>query len=177
MSSLCRTAIGTLALAMTVALSGCWTALIQMAPAALQTTVAAASNIVGASQGSRGPNPGVIELRDDANGSPEYREMRVAFTATDVRWTPVIDRDTSADGWRPAENFLQMNFTPPLPAAMQGTQIVYLAYKPVYAGEPEDDDQLVRFNRSFGDPVGTFEWNGHTYQYSLPHALPQLEFD
>ena len=166
-----------LALATSAALTGCWYAAIQMAPAALQTTVAAASNIVGASQGSRGPQPGVIELRDDGAGSPEYREMRIAFTATDVRWTPVIDRDTSAEGWRPAENFLQMNFSPPLPAALQGSKIVYLAYAPASSGAPDDNEQLVRFNRSFGDPIGTFDWNGRTYQYSLPPTLPELEFD
>jgi len=164
------------ALASAAALSGCWAAALQFAPAALQTTVAAASNIVGATRSSD-PSPGVIELREDGSGSPEYREMRVAFTATDVRWAPVIDRDTSADGWRPAENFLQMDFSPPLPAALQGSRIIYLAYAPADPGARQDDDQLVRFNRSFGDPIGTFEWNGRTYQYSLPPTLPQLEFD
>ena len=169
--------LGAFALATATALGGCWYAAIQFAPAALQTTVATASNIVGVTQGSGGPTPGVIELRDDGSGSPEYREMRVAFTSTDVRWTPVVDRDTSADGWRPAENFLQMNFSPPLPAALEGSKIVYLAYAPAYTGAPQDNDQLIRFNRSFGEPVGTFDWNGRTYQYSLPPALPPLEFD
>jgi hypothetical protein len=157
--------------------SGCWYAALQYAPIALQTTVGAASTIAGASQGSKHNTPGVIELRDDSSGSPEYREMRVAFTATDIRWTPVVDRDTAADGWRPAENFLQMNFTPPLTAALAGDKIVYLAYAPAYTGVPEDNDQLIKFNRSFGNPVGTFDWKGHVYQYSLPQALPPLEFD
>lgn len=172
-----RLVIVPMAAAFAVSLAGCWMAALQFAPAALQTTVSAASNIAGASQGSKGNTPGVIELRNDPTGSPEYREMRVAFTATDIRWTPVVDRDTAADGWRPAQNFLQMNFTPPLPAALAKDKLVYLAYAPAYMGAPEDDEQLIKFNRSFGEPVGTFDWNGHVYQYSLPRTLPPLEFD
>ena len=157
--------------------SGCWLAALQFAPMALQTTVATASNVAGAAQGPNGNTPGVIELRKDVNGATEYREMRVAFTSTDVRWTPVVDRDTSADGWRPAENFLHMNFTPPLPGELSQSKTVFLAYAPAYNGAPEDNDPLIKFNRSFGDPVGTFDWNGRLYQYSLPSALPPLEYD
>jgi hypothetical protein len=157
--------------------SGCWYAALQFAPAALQTSVAAASNIAGAAQAPKGNTPGVIELRKDVSGAPEYREMRIAFTSTDVRWTPVIDRDTSAEGWRPAQNFLHMNFTPPLPTALSESKTVFLAYAPAYNGASQDNDALIQFNRSFGDPVGTFDWDGRLYQYSLPSALPPLEFD
>lgn len=157
--------------------SGCWLAALQFAPAALETGVSVASNIAGAAQAPRGNTPGVIELRKDPLGAPEYREMRIAFTATDVRWTPLVDRDTSADGWRPAENFLHMNFTPPLPSVLADSKTIFLAYAPAYNGAPEDEDALIQFNRSFGDPVGTFDWNGRLYQYSLPSILPPLEFD
>jgi len=157
--------------------SGCWYAALQFAPAALQTTVAVASNVAGAASGPNGDTPGVIELRKGADGSTEYREMRIALTATAVSWTPVVDRDTSADGWRPAQNFLNMNFTPPLPAALSNDKTIFLAYAPAYTGVPEDNDKLIQFNRSFGDPVGTFDWNGRVYQYSLPSSLPPLEID
>src|ERR1700733_5350066 len=116
--------------------SGCWMMALQYAPVALQTSVAAASNIAGAAQAPKGNAPGVIELRKDATGATEYREMRVAFTSTDVRWAPVVDRDTSAEGWRPAENFLHMNFTPPLPAELSQSKTVFLAYAPAYNGAP-----------------------------------------
>jgi hypothetical protein len=176
--SFSRTPSALIAAALALSASGCWYAALQYAPAALETAVSAASVAVGTAQQSSGESPGVIELRKDATGSPEYRELRVAFTATDARWTPVVNYGTAADGWRPAVNFLQMNFTPPLPAALSENKIVYLAYAPAYTKSPDDDDeQLTEFNRSFGDPVGTFDWNGHLYQYSLPRVLPPLQFD
>jgi hypothetical protein len=159
--------------------SGCWEELaLQYAPAALETTVSLASVTAGAAQKTTVESPGVIELRKDPAGSPEYREMRIAFTDTDAHWTPIVESDTSAEGWRPAVNFLQMNFSPPLPAALAEDHIVYLAYAPLYTHESDEDEvKLKEFNRSFGDPVGTFNWNGHVYQYSLPQVLPPLEFD
>jgi hypothetical protein len=163
------------ALAFTV--SGCWAMAIQYAPAALQTAVAVASNAVGAAQSTTFEAPGVIELRTATTGAPEYRELRVDVAVNEPRWTPVVDRDTAADGWRPAENFMQMNFTPPLPTAFSESKIVYLAYAPADTGVPADHEQLAKFNQSFGTPVGTFDWNGRTYQYSLPKVLPPLELD
>ena len=172
--------IGIALAAVTLALSvgGCWLPMaIQYAPIALETAVSAASVAVGASQKTTVETPGVIELRQDLAGGPEYRELRIAYTSNEVRWTPLVERDTSADGWRPAEHFLEMNFSPPLPAAFSASRITYLAYAPAETQSPDDDAQLAQFNRSFGDPVGTFSWNGHLYQYSLPQALPPLEFD
>lgn len=150
---------------------------LQYAPAALQTTVAIASNVAGAAQSATIETPGVIELRTNSTGAPEYRELKVDFAMSEARWTPVVDRDTAADGWRPLENFTQMNFSPPLPTAFSESKIVYLAYAPADTGSPEDHEQLAKFNQSFGAPVGTFDWNGHLYQYSLPHVLPPLELD
>jgi len=164
--------------ALTVSAYGCWAAAIQFAPMALQTSVGLASATAGAAQSSEGPTPGVIELREDPNGSAEYREMRITFTANDARWTPVSDDSSAADGWRPAVNFLQMSFSPPLPPKLSEDHITYLAYAPLYEHTSDDDTvRLKEFNRSFGEPVGTFEWKGRTYQYSLPQVLPPLEFD
>ena len=84
----------------------------------LGTSVQLASAAVGAAQKPVDDSPGVIELRKDATGSPEYRELRIDFTASDARWTPVVEYDTAADGWRPAEHFLEMNFSPPLPSVI-----------------------------------------------------------
>jgi len=150
---------------------------IQYAPAALATGVQLTSAAVGASRKPVDDSPGVIELRKDATGAPEYRELRIDFTATDARWTPVVEYDTAADGWRPAEHFLEMNFAPPLPAVISANRTTYLAYAPAYTKSPDDEEQLREFDRSFGDPVGTFNWNGHVYQYSLPQVLPPLRFD
>ena len=176
--SLSRTGATLICGALALTASGCWYGVaLQYAPAALQTVVSAASVAVGASKSSTVETPGVIELRTDSAGAPEYRELRIDCTPSLARWTPVVDRDTAADGWRPAENFLHMNFTPPLPAAFSENKIVYLAYAPAESGSPEDHQQLAMFNQSFGAPVGTFDWNGHLYQYSLPQVLPPLQFD
>jgi hypothetical protein len=172
-------AFAALLVALALSASGCWEELVlQYAPTALETTISLASITAGAAQKSTVETPGVIELRKDPAGSPEYREMKIDFTATDARWTPLVESDTSAEGWRPAVNFLQMSFSPPLPAALAEDHITYLAYAPLYThGSEEDEVKLKEFNRSFGNPVGSFKWNGHVYQYSLPQVLPPLEFD
>jgi len=174
---LLRIGIGLLAPALALSVGGCWTMAIQYAPAALATGVQLTSAAVGASRKPVDDSPGVIELRKDATGAPEYRELKIDFTATDARWTPVVEYDTAADGWRPAEHFLEMNFAPPLPAVISANRTTYLAYAPAYTKSPDDEEQLREFDRSFGDPVGTFNWNGHVYQYSLPQVLPPLRFD
>ena len=58
--------------------------------------------------------PDVIELRRSASGAPEYRELQISESIDQLHWAPVADGETTGDGWRPAVNFLQMNFTPPL---------------------------------------------------------------
>ncbi len=150
---------------------------IQYAPVALQTAVRATSAALGATQKADSDSPGVIELRKDASGAPEYRELRIDFTPTDARWTPVVEYDTAADGWRPAEHFLEMNFSPPLPAVISDNRTTYLAYAPANTKSPDDEQQLEQFDRSFGEPVGTFNWDGRLYQYSLPQVLPPLRVD
>jgi hypothetical protein len=170
-----RSALTCAALALT--LSGCWAMALQYAPMVLGTSVQLASAATGAAQKSVDDTPGVIELRKDPDGAPEYRELRIDFTATDARWTPVVEADTAADGWRPAEHFLEMNFSPPLPSAISANRTTYLAYAPAFTKSPDDEEQLKEFDRSFGDPVGTFNWNGRVYQYSLPEVLPPLQMD
>jgi hypothetical protein len=166
-----------IALALALGAGGCWEMAIQYAPAALATGVQLTSAAMGASQQSVDDSPGVIELRKDPTGAPEYRELKIDFTPTEARWTPVVEYDTAADGWRPAEHFLEMNFSPPLPAVISAARTTYLAYAPAFTKSPDDEEQLKEFDRSFGDPVGTFNWNGHVYQYSLPQVLPPLRYD
>jgi hypothetical protein len=169
--------LGSVALALSVC--GCWAMALQYAPVALQTSVGLASAAAGAAESTGGGEaPGVIELRKDVSGSTEYREMRVSFTSTDVHWTPVSSNETAADGWRPAQHLLELNFSPPLAPNLAEARITYLAYAPLYEHTSDEDAvRLKEFNRSFGNPVGTFSWKGHTYQYSLPQVLPPLAFD
>ncbi len=58
--------------------------------------------------------PGVIELRKSTAGAPEYRELGLVDSLDDAQWAPITDKGDADGGWRPAVNFLQMNFSPPL---------------------------------------------------------------
>lgn len=172
-----RAGVALVGAALALSISGCWAMALQYAPTVLATGVQVASAAVGAAQTPDDSAPGVIELRKDATGAPEYRELKIDFTPTEARWTPVIEADTAADGWRPAEHFLEMNFSPPLPSVIAENRTTYLAYAPATTKSPDDEEQLKEFDRSFGDPIGTFNWDGHLYQYSLPQTLPPLQFD
>ena len=65
--------------------------------------------------------PDVIELRRRAAGAPEYRELEIGDSLDQRQWLPLADSETTPDGWRPAVNFLQMNFSPPLGAVVPET--------------------------------------------------------
>ena len=116
--------------------------------------------------------PGVIELRRSAVGAPEYRELQIADSIDQRQWAPVKDDETNSDGWRPAVNFLQMNFTPPLGAVVPETASNFLAYAPSKVITPADGDRLIAMTSNFGKPVGTFTWNGNYYHYVVTSTLP-----
>jgi len=116
--------------------------------------------------------PGVIEIRKNASGAPEYRELRLGGSPDEPQWAPVPDKDTGPGGWRTAVNFMQMNFTPPLSGELPPTGSGYLAYA---ANEPQTDaeqDRLVALTVDFGSGMGTFSWNGRVYQYVVASRLP-----
>jgi len=189
---------GTAALA--IGVGGCWAAALQLAPIGLQvaeTIGSGAAHLVeGAAmashQGKADQNgqlgdevdredrcdeleievPGVIELRKSAARSPEYREIRLGGGPDESVWAPMLDHDTAAGGWRPAVNFLQMNFAPPLAGAVPDTGTVFLAYAPTEPTTSVERDLLVSMTVNFGAAIGSFNWNGRSYQYSLVHKLP-----
>ncbi len=116
--------------------------------------------------------PGVIELRRSAAGAPEYRELRLSDSLEERQWIPIAYNEASADGWRPAVNFLQMNFSPPLGAVVPETASNFLAYAPSKVITPADGDRLIAMSSNFGKPVGTFTWNGNYYHYVVTSTLP-----
>jgi hypothetical protein len=116
--------------------------------------------------------PGVIELRKGSTGAPEYRALKLGDSSGTVRWLPVVDQDTGAEGWRPAVNFLSMNFVPPLTNALPENGSSYLAYAPAESKSSAEQDQLTALHFDFGNPLGTFSWDGRLYQYAVAHALP-----
>lgn len=116
--------------------------------------------------------PGVIELRRSAAGTPEFRELQLTDSLDDRQWTPIAYSETKPDGWRPATNFLQMNFTPPLGAVIPENSSSFLAYAPSQFVSAADGDKLTAMTTNFGKPVGTFTWNGHYYHYVVTTTLP-----
>ena len=116
--------------------------------------------------------PDVIELRRSASGAPEYRELQISDSLDQLQWAPIADSETTADGWRPAVNFLQMNFTPPLGAVVPESASSFLAYTPSKVITAADGDRLSAMTSNFGKPVGTFTWNGNYYHYVVTSTLP-----
>jgi hypothetical protein len=116
--------------------------------------------------------PGVIELRRSAAGTPEYRELQLSEANDQPQWMPMADSETTPDGWRPAVNFLEMNFTPPLGAVVPETSSNFLAYSPSKLISAADDDRLTAMTSNFGKPVGTFTWKGNYYHYVVTSSLP-----
>jgi hypothetical protein len=100
--------------------------------------------------------PGVIEMRKGEGGKPEYRELKLGGPIDRMQWMPVVDADTNANGWRPAVNFLQMKFTPPLGALPeQGSD--YLGYAPTISETSGEDSRNDPLTLNFGAMTGTFE--------------------
>jgi hypothetical protein len=116
--------------------------------------------------------PGVIELRKSAAGAPEYRELHLGGGPDESVWTPTLDHDTAAGGWHPAVNFLQMNFAPPLAGAVPDSGTIFLAYAPTEPTTSVERDLLVAMTVNFGAAIGSFDWKGRSYQYSVVHQLP-----
>jgi hypothetical protein len=118
------------------------------------------------------PDLVVVELRKSAAAAPEYRELRLINSTDSARWTPLVDSDTGPDGWRPAVNFLKMNFKPPLADAIPDNGTSYLAYAPV-AADSNNPNQPAELN-SASAGVGAFSWSGQAYQYAVARTLPCL---
>jgi hypothetical protein len=120
------------------------------------------------------PDLMVVELRKSAASAPEYRELRLLKNSEDdARWTPVVDTDTGPDGWRPAVNFLKMDFNPPLTDVIPSTGSCYLAYVPIGA-DPNNPKPVEEFKSASGDAAGAFSWQGQAYQYKVERTLPCL---
>lgn len=116
--------------------------------------------------------PGVVEIRRNASGAPEYRELRLGGSPDEPQWAPMLDKDTGPGGWRTAVNFVQMNFSPPLTGELPQTGSGYLAYA---ANDPRtevEQDRLVALTVNFGSGMGTFSWNDRVYQYVTASRLP-----
>jgi hypothetical protein len=116
----------------------------------------------------------VVELRKNAAGAPEYRELRLQPNSPeDARWTPVVDSDTGPEGWRAAVNFLKMNFKPALTDVIPDSGSCYLAYAPL-AINPNNPVLPPEVKAAPGEAAGDFDWEGREYQYRVERTLSCL---
>jgi hypothetical protein len=195
---LSRVAILLAAAAAALSVSGCFLAAAQMYPLMIQGAETTASGMIqstasimrvaeapkpddpnapdDSAAGSCGQlkhePPGVIELRMSAAGAPEYRELRPDTGLEQVQWRPITDDDTGADGWRPAVNFLQMEFNPPLAPEVPPAASVYMAYAPQKNESWSQQDHRASLSTFFGPPTGSFSWNDKLYEYVLVKTVP-----
>ena len=116
----------------------------------------------------------VVELRKSAGGAPEYRELRLQPNSAEAaQWLPVVESDTSPDGWRAAVNFLKMDFKPALTDVIPDNGTCYLAYAPIVLN-PNNPAPPVEAKAGPGDASGDFDWEGREYQYRVERTLPCL---
>ena len=116
----------------------------------------------------------VVELRKDAVGAPEYRELRLQPNSAEAaQWLPVVDSDTGPEGWRAAINFLKMDFKPALTDVIPDNGTCYLAYAPVVL-YPNNPAPPVELKAGPGNASGDFDWEGREYQYRVERTLPCL---
>lgn len=179
-----------------IGLSGCWAAIAELAADVASDTAQVAGGVVesvhhesshvkddnrpGESEADRMERcnslalqaPDVIELRKSTAGAPEYRELSLHGSFDDAKWTPITDNDTDATGWRPATNFLKMNFNPPLAGALPETGTNYLAYAPKEAVSTADQDRVAALTMNFGGVAGTFDSDGKVFQFATSPNLP-----
>ncbi len=116
------------------------------------------------------PDLTVVELRKGATGAPEYRELHLEQSTDDASWNPVVDSETGPSGWRPAVNFLSMDFKPALTDVIPDTGTCYLAYAPI--GDANTHSQVAEFKSGPGDASGDFAWAGRAFQYRVARTLP-----
>jgi len=119
--------------------------------------------------------PGVIEFRKSGGGAPEYRELALGIgdSLDDAQWTPITIKGDADGGWRPAGNFLHMNFSPPLSSGLiPESSSTFLAYAQSKFISQADSDRLAAMTANFGKPAGTFTWEGQYYHYVVTSTLP-----
>ncbi len=116
--------------------------------------------------------PAIIELRTAQEGQPpEWRELSLNSATGDPIWVPAMDMGT-ASTWRPAQNLVNMNFSPPLTLPEKPGKSEYVVYA---AAEPKDaleQDQLTGLSTGFAAKTGTFKWHDRPYEYAAIEKLP-----
>jgi hypothetical protein len=119
--------------------------------------------------------PGVEEVRRTKNGV-ESREMRLESTGEGYRWVVYRSRGSAPDGWHPQNHLDRLQFDPLLQSLLQSKDPQYLAYAPMVAETAQDSEQMISIVDTFGQKVGTFEWQGKDetrhFNFTITKHLP-----
>jgi hypothetical protein len=116
--------------------------------------------------------PGIEEIRRTPKLGIESREIRVERTAETYRWVVYRSRGSAPDGWRPQNSLDKLHFNPALQFLLPDKDSQYLAYAPSVAETAQDSEQMMSIADNFGQKVGTFEWSGKYYTYTVSKHLP-----
>ena len=167
-------------------ISGCMAP--ALAPLALQAGGMAGAGLIKAKSGNDGAldsseseercdelelrGPDTIEFRLADQDPSAWRELQLGGPSDSPKWQVLASEQSDAAGWRPVSNLQHMSFTPPLQQVLRAGKPNYLAYAPAEPRTGIERDQLVALTADFGAGMGTFQWNGRTYQYTLVNRLP-----
>ena len=116
--------------------------------------------------------PNTIELRLADENPTAWRKLELGGSSDSPQWQALANEQSDPAGWRPLSNLENMTFAPPLQQVLKAGKHNYLAYAPAEPRNAIERDQLVALTADFGAGVGTFKWNGRTYQYTLVNRLP-----
>jgi hypothetical protein len=116
--------------------------------------------------------PGVEEIRRTPQMGIESREIRVERTPDSYRWVVYRSSGSAPDGWRRQNNLDKLHFNPALQFLLPDQTPQYLAYAPSVPETPQDSEQMMSIADNFGQKVGTFEWGGKYYTYTISKNLP-----
>jgi hypothetical protein len=116
--------------------------------------------------------PGTIEFQVADKSPTAWRELQLGGSTDAPHWQAVAGDQNDPAGWRPVANLHTMHFAPPLQQALRNGKPNYLAYAPAEPQTSVERDQLVALVADFGDGLGTFQWQGRSYQYTLVNRLP-----
>lgn len=116
--------------------------------------------------------PGTIEFRIANDRPTAWRELQLGGSTDAPQWQAVAGEQSDAAGWRPLAKLPTMHFAPPLQKALKRGKPNYLAYAPAEPRTSIEQDQLVALTADFGAGMGTFQWHGREYQYTLVNRLP-----
>ena len=118
-----------------------------------------------------GQAPGVEELRKTKADVIESRQWRL-INPQKPRWMIVRSKTGPEDAWEPKPGIYKLQFKPPLDESLDYKKSQFLAYAPNDLDSIEDSRAITSITEVFGEPVGTFQWHGKTYGYTLVSQLP-----